>query len=148
MNDAAPLDADTRGPVCDPRDPGCGPDEKCTTTRWRLDQPWPAPRCTPVAAEPSDPGNACFAQPGVFDLCDAEHACTNYGTGEGFCVPICSAPGTACAGSSDSACVTVDPSSGFALCLPRCETDDECGAPGLLRCVELDGFRVCDAARL
>ena len=40
----------------------------------------------------------------------------------------------------EAACVTVDPASGFALCLPRCETDDDCPSPVYMRCDARDGL--------
>ncbi|MEZ4338290.1 MAG: hypothetical protein R3B82_16840 [Sandaracinaceae bacterium] len=139
IEDAA-IDATALGPLCDPRAPACGPGAKCTTTRWRLDQPWPAPRCAALGA--GTRGGVCFAVEGVFDGCDADHACTSFGTGEGFCVPICG-PDVAC-GEAGDACVEVDPASGFALCMTRCALDGDC--PGSLVCVERGGVRVCDAA--
>lgn len=144
MNEDAASDPDAAelGPPCEPADPVCGLDAKCTATRWRLAEPWPAPRC--AAPGTGTRGDTCFALEGVFDGCDTDHACTNFGTGEGFCVPLCRADAP-CAAAED-ACVVVDPSSGFALCLTRCETDDDCAAPGFLACVEHDGVRVCDAA--
>jgi len=142
LDAAAPRDAAAPGPVCDPRAPACDADHKCTVTRWRLDQPWPAPRCTPVPDEGGGLEAVCFAVDGIYDGCDADHACTNFGTGEGFCVPLCRSPGAPC--DAERGCVTVDPASGFALCLPTCEVDEDCPGGGRLECVDRDGLRVCE----
>ena len=136
------------GPQCDPRAPDCPADEKCTTTHLSFDAPWPTPRCTPDVGDAGlREGDACFSSPGVYDYCGSGLACTNYGTGEGFCRGLCRAVGEGC-GEPGSVCATVDPVSDFMLCLPRCQVDADCGFEGFLICAEREGVRFCDSAGL
>lgn len=144
--DPAPKDAGPPGPECDPRAPRCAEGERCTANHTDLAAPWPAPRCTPIVGEGAlQEGEACISSPGRYDFCDEDLACTNFGTGEGFCVAQCSAAGQTCT-QKGYACALVDPSTGFRLCLQACEKDADCDAPGWLKCVDREGARVCDAA--
>jgi hypothetical protein len=134
------------GALCDPRlATSCDADQKCVTTRWMLEAAWPAPRCvTDLAGLGQPEGESCFSAPGQADGCGSGLACTNFGSGEGFCRRTC-ARHEAC--SEGEVCVTVAATSGFALCLDTCTDDDSCGAGGWLKCVERDGLHYCESTR-
>jgi hypothetical protein len=145
--DASETDAAIRpGPECDPRmTASCAANEKCTTTRWALDQPWPAPRCVAdLGADGPHEGETCFSAPGFADGCGTGLSCTNFGSGEGFCKKSC-ARGEACA--EGQVCAPLDPATGFALCLDACTDDASCGAAGWLKCVEQGDLRYCESTR-
>jgi hypothetical protein len=149
--DAGPVAADAGdgsaalGRECDPRAPGCATGEKCVATRWALEEPWPAPRCVPdLGSAGRQAGEVCFAASGLADGCGSGLACTNFGSGEGFCRRTC-ARGEAC--DEGEVCAPVDPQAGFALCLDACSDDTSCGAAGWLKCTERDGLRYCESTR-
>lgn len=137
------AEAAVRGAVCTPQLPQCGPGEKCIGNRTRIEEGWAEPRCTKdQGAEGLTEREACLSDPGVFDYCGTGLSCTNFGSGEGFCVRQCSVPGTECA--EGEVCAPVDLEYGLRLCLPSCERTEDCEFAGFFQCVTNGGVSYCD----
>lgn len=133
------------GAACDPRAPVCRAGQQCTATRWDLSAPWTEPRCADVPAEGAGAvADPCFAVSGELDTCASGLTCTNFGSGEGFCVPRCSEPGSTC--PRDTVCAPLDRERGLSLCMLACATDTDCGSPWL-SCVAEGSVGYCDSHR-
>lgn len=134
------------GQACDPVLQDCPQGEKCSATRWDTEQGWPAPACIldleGLGASSRAP---CLGAPGLHDGCGPGLGCFNAGTGEGYCVELCSADPDVC--PADAVCAPVDPTSGLSLCLPACEVNEDCVFVMILQCVERQGVRFCDSIR-
>jgi hypothetical protein len=111
---------------CDMFAQDCPAGEKCMPWDDTGGNSWNATRCSPIADDPGEPGDACMVEgsgTSGIDDCELGVMCwdvdpeTNVGTCVALCVgdesrPVCEDPDTACAISSRSA---------FVICLPVCD---------------------------
>jgi hypothetical protein len=120
------LDFQQPGDECDLWQQDCPRGEKCMP--WANDggSSWNATRCSPIDEDPDAPGESCTVEgsgTSGIDSCELGSMCwsVDEDTLEGHCVafcvgspenPVCEAPSTICAQSSDSV---------LSLCLPTCD---------------------------
>ncbi|MCA9649903.1 MAG: ribulose phosphate epimerase [Myxococcales bacterium] len=121
-------DPDGGGPnnQCDIWAQDCPEGEKCMPWDASGGNSWNATRCSPIDANPGQPGDTCTVEgSGVsgIDSCDIASMCwdvdpkTNEGTCVAFCegsadAPLCSDPDEACSITNDGVLI---------LCLPTCD---------------------------
>jgi hypothetical protein len=132
---------------CDVWAQDCPPGEKCMP--WANDggNSWNATRCSPVAADPDQPGEACTVEGnGVsgIDSCDIASMCWHVDpeTGEGVCLafctgsennPVCTDPETSCSIGAEGTLI---------LCFPTCDPLAQDCPPGF-GCWGIDDDFVC-----
>jgi hypothetical protein len=126
--------------VCDPFAQDCPTGEKCLPWADDGSLEWTSYRCSPVAADPGQVGDACLVEGSAvsgLDDCDLGLMCfwVDPETGEGTCVPWCegTAEAPTCADGSTCAVSAADV---LALCLGGCDpivndcADGYCGWVG------------------
>jgi hypothetical protein len=110
---------------CDPWAQDCPAGDKCMPWAQHADASWNATRCTPVAANPREPGDSCVAEGGGVsgvDDCALGAMCWDVDDdGEGTCVALCSGSPDAPVCEADGHGCSISNGGVLILCMPYCD---------------------------